>query len=290
MSKKRKYRKIIIACVVIVLCTVLPIVYYNITNDSIKSLVFGVLSSIIASLIFYLFSEAVFDDKTAAIDELRNLTDTLVELQTKGILSIRGRNEFEQEFWISLLLETNNKLILSGRTLNRWLEGAMQVPFEKNLKRIIQNKGTVTLIIYKDLPNKEEQDEKKILREFLENAIFPICVQWSTKSKRYKRKEKIKLRIYEVDILPYLYTSNENRIIIAPYFKHVDNSNNIMFSLKRDCKYGTEYVRDFEKIIQNAQENDWLSEYIKRKNDEKGVESSAPSKSVKKEKQGGGRE
>lgn len=255
MNIKKKYRKIIIVCVVVVLCVVLPIVYYKVTDASIKSLLFGILSSIIASLIFYLFSEAVFDDKTLAINELQNITNTLVELQTKGILSIRGRNEFEREFWISLLLETNDKLVLSGRTLNRWLEGAMQAPFEKNLKRIIQNKGAVTLIIYKDLPNEEEQSEKKRLYEFLENAIFPICVQWSSKNNRFEKKRKIKLKIYEVDILPYLYTSNENRIIIAPYFKYVNNSNNIMFNLKRDCKYGVEYIRDFEKIIQNAEEN-----------------------------------
>jgi hypothetical protein len=69
-----------------------------------------------------------------------------------------------------------------------------------------------------------------------------------------------------VDILPYLYTANENRIIVAPYFKYVENSNNIMFNLKRDGKYGSEYVRDFEKIIANGQPNAWLSEYLIEKN------------------------
>ena len=266
MRNGKNYKKTIIVLLTIVLCISLPIIYYNITNEPIKSLLFGIISSIVASVIFHLFSEVVFDNKHKEIEELKSITKTLGELQTKGILSIRGRNEFEQDFWISLLLETNDKLILSGRTLNRWLEGSMQVQFEKNLKRILQNNGEVSLIIYKDLQGSTEVQEKKALHDFLKNKIFPLCIQKSVKKGRYIKKKKVKLNIVEVDILPYLYTANENRIIVAPYFKYVENSNNIMFNLKRDGKYGSEYVRDFEKIIANGQPNAWLSEYLKEKN------------------------
>ena len=261
MDKKNKI--VLIVSAVLFIC--LPIIYFSITNASIKSLLLGIISSIIASLIFQFFADVVFDNRYKEIEELQSITKTLAESQTKGILSIRGRNEFEQDFWISLLLETNDKLVLSGRTLNRWLESSMQAQFEKNLKRILQNKGDVTLIIYKNLPGPAEEQERVALREFLENKIFPLCIHMS--KGHYVKKKNVKLNIIEVEILPYLYTSNENRIIVAPYFKYVENSNNIMFSLKRDCKYGSEYVRDFEKIIANGKKNDWLSEFLKRKNE-----------------------
>ena len=267
MRLKRNNKKIII-CITVVLCISLPIIYYNTINDSIKSLLLGIISSIVASLVFHLFSEAVFDDRHKEIEELQSITKTLVESQTKGILSIRGRNEFEQDFWISLMLETNDKLVLSGRTLNRWLEGSMQKLFKENLKRILQNNGEVTFVIYKNLPSPEEQAEKERLHEFLENNIFPVCVQKSQKNGNYKKKKGINLNIIEIDILPYLYNSNENCIIVAPYFKYVDNSNNIMFILKRDCKYGLEYIRDFEKIIANGEKNLWFTKYLKSKNEE----------------------
>ena len=166
MRNGKNYKKTIIVLLTIVLCISLPIIYYNITDEPIKSLLFGIISSIVASVIFHLFSEVVFDNKHKEIEELKSITKTLGELQTKGILSIRGRNEYEQDFWISLLLETNDKLILSGRTLNRWLEGSMQVQFEKNLKRILQNNGEVSLIIYKDLQGSTEVPEKKLFMIF----------------------------------------------------------------------------------------------------------------------------
>ena len=166
MRNGKNYKKTIIVLLTIVLCISLPIIYYNITDEPIKSLLFGIISSIVASVIFHLFSEVVFDNKHKEIEELKSITKTLGELQTKGILSIRGRNEFEQDFWISLLLATNDKLILSGRTLNRWLEGSMQVQFEKNLKRILQNNGEVSLIIYKDLQGSTEVQEKKLFMIF----------------------------------------------------------------------------------------------------------------------------
>lgn len=265
MDRKEKVKKILIVSVTIVLCICIPIIYYNITNESIKSLLLGIISSIVASLIFYSFSEVVFDSRHKEIEELQSITNTLEGLQTKGILSIRGRNEFEQDFWISLLLETNDKLVLAGRTLNRWLEGSMQAQFERNLKRILQNKGDVTLIIYKNLSDPTAEQEKDALREFLENKIFPLCIRKLDKG--YARKKKIKLKIIEVEFLPYLYTANENRIIVAPYFQYVENSNNIMFNFKRECKYGLEYVRDIEKIIANGDKNIWLNEFLKKKNE-----------------------
>lgn len=122
----------------------------------------------------------------------------------------------------------------------------------ENLKRILQHKGEVILIVYKNLPDTNEKKEKEILRTFLEEHIFLLCVRKSKLGKKIEKKKDVKLSILEVDILPYLYNSNENRIIVAPYFKFVDNGNNIMFVLKRDCKYGTAYIRDFQSIMSNA--------------------------------------
>lgn len=120
--ERKKLKRTIIICIIVVLLMGLPVIYFIIGNDSLKSLLLGVISSIIASLIFHTFSEAVFDDKLQEIEDLKNITKTLAEKEMRGILSIQGRSEFESSFWVSLLKETNDKLVLSGRTLNRWLD------------------------------------------------------------------------------------------------------------------------------------------------------------------------
>src|SRR5699024_3171653 len=121
MKKDKKKKRNILICVLVGSMLVISIVYYYVDSDPIKSLLLGVISSIIASLIFYVFSVLAFDNGSTEIDELKNITQILSENVTKGVLSIQGRSEYETHFWISLLRETNKRLVLSGRTLNRWL-------------------------------------------------------------------------------------------------------------------------------------------------------------------------
>ncbi len=87
--------------------------------------------------------------------------------------------------------------------------------FKKNIIRMIKEKGEINFIIYKKLDG-EEEIEKKLLQEFLEKEIFPACIK--KEKNRYIIKKDVKLTIYEVDNLPYLYNANDIEIIIAPYF------------------------------------------------------------------------
>lgn len=267
MKKDKKKKRNILICVLVGSMLAISIVYYYVDSDPIKSLLLGVISSIIASLIFYVFSVLAFDNGSTEIDELKNITQILSENVTKGVLSIQGRSEYETHFWISFLRETNKRLVLSGRTLNRWLVHEVKSEFAENLKRILDSKGEIILIIYKDLQEEAEKREKEKLRTFLCENIFPLCVKRSKRSKRVQLKKDIKLTIAEVDVLTYLYNENDNKIIVAPYFQHVDNGNNIMFVLKQDCKYGSAYSRDFQSIIDNASKCKWLDEFIEQQND-----------------------
>lgn len=150
-----------------------------------------------------------------------------------------------------------------GRTLNRWLRNEIVDEFEKNVIRILKNKGRISFIIYKDLEG-DEAKEKEILHQFLRKRIFPECVRKD--GYEYIWKKNMDLKIYEVDKLPYLYNMNENEIIVAPYFTQIDNGNNIMFVLKRSSRYGEEYSRDFEYIIRNAEKNMWKEDYLSERN------------------------
>ena len=160
MKKDKKKKRNILICVLVGSMLAISIVYYYVDSDPIKSLLLGVISSIIASLIFYVFSVLAFDNGSTEIDELKNITQILSENVTKGVLSIQGRSEYETHFWISFLRETNKRLVLSGRTLNRWLVHEVKSEFAENLKRILDSKGEIILIIYKDLQEEAKKKEK----------------------------------------------------------------------------------------------------------------------------------
>lgn len=260
MTKKRK---ILIICFIVILLIIMPIVYVNVRNNDAKAILLGIISSIIASSIFYIFSEVVFESKTEEIEILKQIISSIEAIETKGIIDIRGRAEFESDFWIRFAESTNKKWIISGRTLNRWLENDIKENFRTNIIRILKGKGEIDFIIYKNLEG-EELQEKKALHDFLAKEIFPICVK--KEKNKYIKKRDIKLLIYEVDNLPYLYNANENEIIVAPYFTHIENSNNIMFVLRRSYKYGAEYARDFQYLIRSANESTWLDDYLEERN------------------------
>lgn len=256
-------RRVIIIFIIVILLIVMPIVYISIDNNDIKVILLGVISSIIASSIFYIFSEVVFESKVQEVAILQQMITALENMQTKGILAIKGRSELESDFWIKFAESTNEKLVISGRTLNRWLENDIKDKFKKNIIRILKGKGEISFIIYKHLEGKENK-EKEFLHDFLVEEIFPVCVRRNNNS--YVKKTSMRLSIFEVDKLPYLYNANEKEIIVAPYFMHIDNNNNIMFVLQRSNRHGAEYTRDFQYIIRNADINKWLDDYLTEKN------------------------
>lgn len=258
-----KTRKNVVICVIIILIIVLPIVYITIDNSDIKAILLGIISSIIASAIFSILSAFVFDNKIEQAEALKQLISSIDSKLTKGVLELKDRAEFESDFWIKFAKTANKEWTISGRTLNRWLGGSIKEDFKKNIIRILKDKGEINLVIYKKLDGEEEK-EKKLLHDFLKKEIFPACVK--KEKSRYIMKKDVKLAIYEVDSLPYLYNANDAEIIVAPYFTYAENSNNLMFVLKRSCKYGEEYSRDFKHILLSADKNNWLDNYLEERN------------------------
>lgn len=113
MNKKKK--KSIIIGVIIILLIMLPFIYYIIKDEVIKSLIMGILSSIIASTIFYLLTVFLSSDRDEEF--LEYLKD-----EKNGIVNIRGRDEFDDTYWLEFLKVSNDIFISAGRTMNRWLD------------------------------------------------------------------------------------------------------------------------------------------------------------------------
>ena len=58
----KKINKKIIVCIMIILLILMPIFYLVIENPDVKAILLGIISSVIASCLFYVFSEVVFEN------------------------------------------------------------------------------------------------------------------------------------------------------------------------------------------------------------------------------------
>lgn len=264
LNKKQKKTKIAIACIIIFIAVLTFGAIPGDKSSIIPSVCSGILTSIIASSIFYVMSIYAFDSNDQA-ERMVELIDILSEKETLGIRKIINRGNSSETIWLNMLKQANGKLLLSGRTLNRWLQKNLQDEFVNAVNRVIKQDGEVSLVIYETLTDEQEKTEKEELKKLLEEKVFPNCVK--RKKNRYTAWKKENIKIYEVPNLPYIYTANDFELIVSQYFKYEKNENNIMLQMYPNSSYGATYENDFNNILRrDAKRVNWLEDYISTHN------------------------
>lgn len=130
---KKKIRRRIIIGIIITVIIAMAIVYPLIPSSDIKTIILGILSSIMGAIIYSAFSEAVFEDRMNELDIIQNMISAMEKTQSKGLLDVRKRSEYGTEFWIDFAGETNDKWIISGRALSRWMDDNIVEEFKSNI-------------------------------------------------------------------------------------------------------------------------------------------------------------
>lgn len=259
MNKKKKITTLVIVGVILL---VIVLTYLSVPGDKTEltmSICSSIVTSIIASLIYQVMTVYMFDTGEE-VEKLGQIIDVLDSKETLGIKKIISRTDKADTLWLDMLKQANKRLIVSGRTLNRWLEKSLENEFLEAITRVINQGGEVILVIYKDLPSEQERKERDALKKLLTQRVFPHCVK--KVGAKYQRKKDLRFNIFEVNSLPYIYTANDFELVVSQYFQYASNNDNVMFQLCPDSKYGHAYENDFYKIIRNAEENIWLDEYI----------------------------
>lgn len=269
--KKSTLKKILIIVFVIVV-----IVMTVIAQPTINEILSNLVISTVASLFFLIFT-SLTDETPEAIGKVSNnvacikdSVDRIEELSKSpdqdiarkfGITKIECREEFSYDFWKQFLNKAlsmkSNRFIISGRTLNRWLENEIRDDFEKALIQLISNKSQIIFVIYENPGSDDENQEKDELKSFLFESIFPELFNRFRKDKDINKVFKI----YEVPSLSYLYTAIESEIVVAQYFQYTPNTKNLMLVFDAKSEYALRYDADFTKIIRHAKLNKWISEY-----------------------------
>lgn len=259
----------------------------------------GVLTSIIASLLFLIFTTLVdnssdeikkgiktIDEKMLVMDEnigteLKSLQELKNEIQDiskrllevneyidsnpnnlrekLGIIRIENRKEYSYEFWASFLKDA----------------------LTRNSKKFIISGKT----LHRWLEIEIVDDFKKTLLELITNKVKIDFVIYS-KPKYPKKKEELHqflfneifphlvsicgrdindinkvFSIHEVNSLSYLYTAIDSQVVVSQYFNNTSNAENIMLVLSPECHFARKYQEDFN-AIQKRLNNEWIKSYL----------------------------
>lgn len=213
-------------------------------------------------------------ENTEIIEEQKSLLQKVVDHNAEtallkeqyGILEIVKREEYSYEFWKNLLKkardESNDQLVLTGRTLGRWMIPTIKKDFISTLVDLANKSIKIRFVIYRDfIPGSQEDKEKKELYSILNSHVFPVLKR---KYNTYEEASK-RFEIIEIDSLPYLFNAIKDEIVVGQYFKYAENTTILMFVLDSKRPFATRYVTDLEEMIkENGVLNTWLKEYYEK--------------------------
>ena len=148
-----------------------------IAKPDISTIFSGVLTSTIASLLFFVFTILVdnsSDENKKGIQEINDKVSRIneyIDISSKnlreklGIIKIENRKEYSYAFWSAFLNDAlakkSKKFIISGKTLHRWLKSEIIDDFKNSLLKMINDKVKIDFVIYSN----PKEPQKRMLCE-----------------------------------------------------------------------------------------------------------------------------
>ena len=264
--------------IIIVLFGVYILIPEETSQLPIIAFIISVVASVLASLIYAFISESylytkrdeVIESLDDEVERLESVAKVIEDINTNRILRIVPRDKLEESFWTDFIRLANDQLILSGKTLNRWISKPERKDnFTLNLLKALSNGVSVAMIMYKtDSLDKVDLEERKSVKTYLNDYIFNQIT--AKEGNEYVIKKGINITIKETESLPYFFITNGVCSVAMPYFSKVSNNQNLALILPCSNSLSNDlYMEDFKSIVTNADDNNWIKEYLDIKNNPK---------------------
>lgn len=231
------------------------------TNGAILSIILGIMSSIIASVIVLIiqraFASSEHKELTKQLDTIEEALSNQSVLYNSGIRSIHPKIYFDKEgtFWTDILNNTEDKLDLVGHSIRTWFYSEFKDAFFKRVKAMLNDEKEVRIVL-----------APKSKPWF--NCVFDVALgryEWKAVSKAGKtvrdlyyllqdvNQEKRKyLKVYVADPakVTYMYIRTDGQSIVSPYIFSCSNSpHTFLLELESTSAYAKAFERDFEDMI-----------------------------------------
>jgi len=215
----------------------------------------GVLSSLIASVVFSIILYFLLNEPVSDRAELKSLLAELEDRELKGIKTVREKHTFDPEYWLSLIREGRKELDVMGHSLAKWCEEPYAKIFAEQLISIAKSNGKVRIVILN--PDGDSHNRKSISLNKSYEARIKGFINFIKKEVLNKlsngQKNNIDIRwVLDID-LPYMYIRTDRTVVVSPYLAKTDSLNNLLLSLAQGSKYAVMYRNDFDRIFADCE-------------------------------------
>ncbi len=272
---RKNHTKTIIVIVIFIIESVLWFVFATVDEGNLKSALLGILTSLNASIIFYVLSEYVFSDPDshkqemhdefaglhADLKDLSNVMTNANEIINNGLVSVRQKDfyDVQHEFWHGVLDDAESGLDFAGYTLSSWFKREYEQKFTETITRLVNN-GKLVRIIMLDPKGKtaiaiDEQIEGKIKNK-LDRSDRKFRELYSKISP--EKKQFLDIRYASNCIIPYMYIRNDNNTIISPYMFVSSSRKSFLTVFKKVSSYSDYFANDFALLFDKLDPAPWI--------------------------------
>lgn len=256
---------VLVALAIIVL--ILALALTRETGESqinvILSIILGIMSSLIASVLLFFLQKAFIRNEhaelTKKLDVIEDALKRKDSLYDSGIRSIRPKTDFDKEgtFWSDILNNTEDQLDLVGHSIRTWFYPEFREAFFKKVTAMLNAEKEVRIVL-----------APKSKPWF--NCVFNASLnrfEWKSVSKAGKtvrdlyqllqgvdpqKRKYLKVYVANSTKVTYMYIRTDEQSIISPYiFSPANSPHTFLLELEPKSAYAKAFERDFEDMIED---------------------------------------
>lgn len=255
---KLRYTLIQFFVLLLIIGAVVAATLYFTKRDTIYfALSIGALGSIIASIIYGIFSFILIREPSQERDKLKKLLVEFQERELKGVSHICHKFEQKPEYWNGLIAASTNKLDMLGHAFTTWTHQPHTDFFSKKIVKILKNGGIVRIVILSPDGENTSRLTKRVGKPYPEraNETLQFIKTHILDKLSNSKKDNLFIKLERESEIPYMYINNGNKIVVSPYYSKVsDSKDNLVIEFDTKSKFGGSYSSDFDLVFKTAQE------------------------------------
>jgi hypothetical protein len=162
--------------------------------------------------------------------------------------------EISSNEWFKVLTEARQEFYIAGHSMGRWCSKSNKARFFSELRRLLGERGEVTLVMLGARSPQLEPLKKATGRDYLSRIRESRRVLLELESS-LDEGERTRLRIRMLEdhvLLPYMVVGNEQRLLTATYLARTDSESMPCVELPRGSETGRAIYDDFHKLAEEG--------------------------------------
>lgn len=211
------------------------------------TLAVGILSSLATVIIGAMITYVIRTVGAAGGEASRSASD---DAYHSGLVRAMPKHSRTAREWFEFLLTARSEFYIAGHSLGRWCYASNQDEFKSHVRRILDSKGRVTLVMLGPTSPQIQRLKQATSVDYTDRihtslrVLAELCAELEPSA-----LDRLTISALTDDMmLPYMVVGNEQRLVTATYLGSTDSEQVTSLELERSCDAAKAVYDDFHKL------------------------------------------